>query len=395
MKPTVLVFESGTPGDTGAERKVLGLTLRDRLEKSCIRDGAVEVHPLHRIDHVIPGPVVLVPSTLVGDNTALKALLDEDREPGLVRAGASVVARFDSKAAIPAEALASPAEWLEAHASEAIEGPGFLRDIARPRDVRDAENALLQALRKPVDGLISRTINRPVSLETTRWLARTPVTPNQWTIVCAVIGVVGAVVMAQGGWLLMTFGAFLVHLSSVWDGCDGELARVKFKSSKVGEWLDTIADDIVNSGMTLGLGFGVAATTGNDVYATIGLVAFGLYAAYTAVIYHQLVTRLRSGFALDFEWWFEEGNDQKNIISERMGAMDVLKLMVRRDFFVFLYFALTAVALPAVALWLAFTGAVVVFTLGALQTVMTTPWAIARRTRKAARLSASVFTNLD
>ena len=54
-------------------------------------------------------------------------------------------------------------------------------------------------------------------------------------------------------------GSLLVQLQSILDGCDGEIARLKFKSSKVGEWLDNILDDQVNVGYGIGLGFAAPA----------------------------------------------------------------------------------------------------------------------------------------
>jgi len=346
------------------------MTLRERLAKSCMRDGAVEVRSIELHDEVMPGPVLLVPSTLVATQAALRSLLDEDARPQVRVAGKSFVARFSDVASIPAEALADPEGFLAARGRSVVRGPGTLLTVTDKATAREAENALLQSLRKSVDGLISRTINRPMSLATTRYLARTTITPNQWTVVTAILGVLGAVVMAQGGYLLLTLGALMVHLSSVLDGCDGELARIKFKSSKIGEWLDTIADDVVNSSMILGLGFGITASTGSQFYATLSIIGWSLYIAYTAVVYHHLITRARTGYALDFKWWFEEGNSQANTMSGKLTALDIVKLMLRRDFFVFAFFVLTAVTLPQVALWLAFIGAVITFVLGSMQAVI-------------------------
>ena len=74
------------------------------------------------------------------------------------------------------------------------------------------------------------------------------------------------------------------------------LARSASTSSKRA----TIADDIVNSSLILGLGFGLCATTGSAAWATLSLVGVGLYATYTSVIYHHLITQARSGYALGF-----------------------------------------------------------------------------------------------
>ncbi len=47
-------------------------------------------------------------------------------------------------------------------------------------------------------------------------------------------------------WLQGALGGFLMQLCSIYDGCDGEIARVKFQYYHLGDWLDTIFDDITN-----------------------------------------------------------------------------------------------------------------------------------------------------
>ena len=52
-------------------------------------------------------------------------------------------------------------------------------------------------------------------------------------------------------------GWLLEHTQSVLDGCDGELARVRFQQSKLGAWLDTFVDDVLNVLMTASAGIGL------------------------------------------------------------------------------------------------------------------------------------------
>ena len=44
----------------------------------------------------------------------------------------------------------------------------------------------------------------------------------------------------------MVAGFACQHLQSILDGCDGELARVRLQQSKLGAWLDTFVDDVLN-----------------------------------------------------------------------------------------------------------------------------------------------------
>ncbi|HWJ55974.1 MAG TPA: CDP-alcohol phosphatidyltransferase family protein, partial [Vicinamibacterales bacterium] len=131
--------------------------------------------------------------------------------------------------------------------------------LFRVVDARErAERELIRRLRKPVDGIVSRTINRRVSLAITSRLIHTNVTPNQMTVVANVIGALGVFFVWQGSWAALALGAFLVQMQSILDGCDGEIARLKFAGSKMGEWLDNVLDDGVN--VAYGLALGVAST---------------------------------------------------------------------------------------------------------------------------------------
>ena len=55
----------------------------------------------------------------------------------------------------------------------------------------------------------------------------------------------------------MVAGFACQQIQSVLDGCDGELARVRFQQSKLGAWLDTFVDDVLNVLITVAVGIGL------------------------------------------------------------------------------------------------------------------------------------------
>ncbi|HIA03205.1 MAG TPA: CDP-alcohol phosphatidyltransferase family protein [Myxococcales bacterium] len=361
----VLLYD---PKGARYQRNLLGLTVQDRLERSLLRDGAGSVQHISAHSFV-NGPVLLVPSTLVGTSQSLKALV-HGRGCAKFEIGGAPVLRLDSMHSIPTNALNDLESWIQDGPFPVATVDGELINITNKATAKEATTFLLRSLRKAEDGLISRSLNRPMSLFTTRILAQTPITPNQWTVFTAILGVIGCLVMAQGGFWALTLGAFLIHMSSVFDGCDGELARLKFQYSKVGEWLDTICDDIVNSSLMLGLGLGIAATTGQEFYATMGITAVILNLSHAVVVYYYLYTQTGTGYALDFKWWFESETNNAKGLSENSGLLSTLMMMVRRDFFVFAFFVLCALNVPQIALWLGFIGALGMFTLSTVQTLI-------------------------
>ena len=101
------------------------------------------------------------------------------------------------------------------------------------------------------DGYISTYLNRPISTRLSVWLATTPITPNQITLVSFLVSLIGAAFLALGNFVAMVLGALLVQLASIVDGCDGEVARLKHLASARGAWLDTILDRYSDMAVTL------------------------------------------------------------------------------------------------------------------------------------------------
>src|SRR5262249_18692653 len=128
--------------------------------------------------------------------------------------------------------------------------------LAAPRDVRGAERWLLRSLVKANEGFMSRHFERRVSLALTRWLCRTRVTPNTMTLVSVGIGLAGAACFLSSEHAYQIAGALLFLIHSILDGCDGELARLKFLESRVGAVLDICGDNLVHTAVFLSMAIG-------------------------------------------------------------------------------------------------------------------------------------------
>ena len=133
--------------------------------------------------------------------------------------------------------------------------------VAGPEDIPAAERYLLGALVKDTDGFMARHVDRRISLQISRRLAPTGITPTQVTIISMVIGLLGASLFLSAHWFWQTAGALLFLLHSIVDGCDGELARLKFQESKLGGLLDFWGDNIVHVAIFACLALGWASST--------------------------------------------------------------------------------------------------------------------------------------
>ncbi len=126
----------------------------------------------------------------------------------------------------------------------------------------------------PKDGLISRYLNRPVSRPISRWLTRTPVTPNQVSVVsfAAALGSVG--LFMSGNNIL---AGLAIQASSIIDGVDGDLARLKSMATKFGGFFDAVLDRYADAAIFTGLAYWSYTFEGRGPAELIG--AAGLIAA--------------------------------------------------------------------------------------------------------------------
>jgi CDP-L-myo-inositol myo-inositolphosphotransferase len=161
-------------------------------------------------------------------------------------------------------------------------------DIDTPEAWQEARHHLLSSLRgKGEDGLVSRLVNRPISIRFSTWLSTTPITPNQITVGGFSMCLVGAVLLAMGVTALTIAGGLVVQASSILDGCDGEIARLKHWSTRRGAWLDTILDRYADLGVTLAITLSFARTHADPLVWLGGMLALAgfILASYTTKEY--------------------------------------------------------------------------------------------------------------
>src|ERR1700690_1985640 len=126
---------------------------------------------------------------------------------------------------------------------------------------------------KDTDGFFAKHFDRKISGAISRLLLKTPVTPNQVTLFVTILGIGAGWLMSRSGNVSKIEGAFLFLLTSILDGCDGEIARAKKMTSKLGGWLDLWGDNVVHVAVFYGLGLGLSQDTGMSFYVTLGEVA--------------------------------------------------------------------------------------------------------------------------
>ena len=110
-------------------------------------------------------------------------------------------------------------------------------------------------LTKSSDGPVSALINRRVSRVISAPLAKAGVSPNHATLLSGVIGAGSAASYAFQVWWL---GGLLLQLSSIFGGVDGEIARRTGRTSRYGDFLDTMVDRAVEYGAIVAIAAGLS-----------------------------------------------------------------------------------------------------------------------------------------
>jgi len=247
------------------------------------------------------GAGTVVSTALLSDARELPVPLDAVRDvpagpdyriSGVLRLPAALASTPESVAALLAErrdrltALPSGEDVSEGLARLALR-------IVSPEDLPSAEAAIRRSSYKNTDAKIARW-NRTMSLPVSIALMPTPLTANQLSVMLVAIGLYAAWLFSTGHYLAGVVGAFLSLAASVLDGCDGEIARLKYQESALGCWIETVGDYSYYIAIFIGLTIGAVRRTGWEAFYWVGGVAMaGTFLTIALLIY--LRSRITAG----------------------------------------------------------------------------------------------------
>jgi phosphatidylglycerophosphate synthase len=307
----VLVIVPPGPGAgavPGPDTVIAGVSLRRRLVLGAARAGLDDVRVVGSSGgspgHVPAGlsRVILLPANVIPQPSWLRRLVEMPLAPDTLwvdSAGTAVVETERTADVLEATGAAGAAAELVAALRNSF---GKLDGELDPRgrfvlesvdDLPAAEQWLLRSLIKDSEGVMSRHVERRISLAVTRRLVPTGVTPNRMTVVSLGIGLTGAPFFLSGEPTFQLIGACLFLLHSILDGCDGELARLKFLESRLGAALDFWGDNVVHLAVftCMAIGWSLRVGAGWPLMLGTAACASTLLAA-TVLAPHQMTTTL-------------------------------------------------------------------------------------------------------
>ncbi len=283
-------------GAPGPEIPIAGLTVQRRIELAARRAGLHLGPP----PPVAPGSawrIVILAANVIPQPAWLRELRDLPFQAGRLAVDGAEVAVIDVKtpeavldvlarSGSVAEATAALRGVLEPAPLAADPNGRFV--VTGPAGVRAAERWLLRHLIKPSEGFMSRHFERRISLGLTRHLCRTSITPNAMTLISVGLGLAGAPFFLSPEPAHQLTGALLFLAHSILDGCDGELARLKFLESPYGAVLDFWGDNLVHAAVFGCIAVGWSRATGSAWPLLLGAFVIAMTAGAAATVFGRL-----------------------------------------------------------------------------------------------------------
>ena len=280
---------------------------------------------------------------VVGGLTALERRIREVARQGATHAViAAAPVEFARTLPIPVEFVAvgsSPPDGAQRERADVIAGIELGDEAARAR----AEWALIRRMNKSFEGPVDALINWRISMRITRLLARRSlaVTPNHVTICAILVGLAASLVASRAGHAMFALGGVLLQCNSILDSCDGELARLRYQYSKLGQWLDNLSDDVVDNLFLVAVGAGMGG-----VWGWLGAAAAAGRLVVAVTTYLDVYRRTGTGDVFAFRWWFETDKATADDVYDPTSPITWLRSFGRRDTYVFVWMIMLVVGFP-------------------------------------------------
>ena len=316
--------------DPKASVRIAGLSVRERALRVARRVGATHIEVIDsaaqraelsawragrttpllviRADQLVHTPLVapLVEAMRAGTGDRLLVAAGPDQAyAGALLAVGEVAAEVIAELTRGGDTNA----FVAGHASTPIQhGEVACHAVGTAEERAGAHQLLYRLLIKSQDNAISRYVFRPVSRRLTRLLVHTPITPNMLSLTVGLMVAVACVLTATADMHLVILGAAIQASSGYIDCCDGEIARLKLMSSRLGAWLDTIVDEFSTLAYMTAIGWHCHLVWGHPGFdlwlagVVVGLVTYG---CTIYCIYYNIIVAVGSANSQDYVGTFE------------------------------------------------------------------------------------------
>ncbi len=199
---------------------------------------------------------------------------------GSMQAVSALVAAFQDKPEGPPSNLLREKAYIPLNAEI-----NAVREVSDVKGLKAAQKMLFRQDVKLSDGIVSRYINRPISRLISQILIQTQLSPTLITWWAFGLGLAAVYFTQKGSYISFILGAVFMQINSIADGVDGEIARLKFKESSSGEWLDRILDKIVMVGFYAAIVIGHSKSNPGLVFLLIGSLTVAFFIIGFTLLY--------------------------------------------------------------------------------------------------------------
>lgn len=277
--PTLIFYDEHTGG-----LKIAALTLLDRLVVAVHRAGVSSITVVARND-----PLELKRAAALGVPVRIVAESPSREIATLVASASVLVQTADVKALLEQGGRLATADGTPLSIGVLPPGnddwemaldrlptrvaQGVAERVPDNAAARAAEQLLWASLTSSTDGLVDKVFNRPGGRILSKLLIHTSISPNFVSLASIAIGLAAAWCFAVGSYQVAVIGALLFQLSAIVDCVDGDLARVLFKESPLGKWLDLAGDQVVHVAVFAAVAIGLARSGESPFALWLGVSA--------------------------------------------------------------------------------------------------------------------------
>ncbi len=296
--PGVIFFEPAI-----GEIRVAALTLLDRLVIAFHRAGCEPITlvgegtvPFLKRAQALGIKVKVCPTARVGGESTLVAFSELVVKPADVRRVIEQGGRLASRAGecLP---LGVVCGWTGERKGSfdglpVVRAEGVAERVTDRSTAVRAEKLLWDSLTSDTDGFVDLYFNRPVGRRLSKVLIHTPITPNQVSLASMIIGLLSAYCFSQGNHGLGVIGSILLQISAMVDCIDGDIARMVFKETRIGKWLDISADQIVHVAVFAAIAMGAGGGhLGSEAWVLGGSLVLGTAISFAVVLRGMLAPK--------------------------------------------------------------------------------------------------------
>jgi hypothetical protein len=171
---------------------------------------------------------------------------------------------------------------------------------------------------------------RPVAYQLVRIALPTPLSANGMTVMSILTGLAGASLLRYPHQTQLVVGTLLLLLYAILDCADGQLARARGTSSRLGRILDGMSDYIVGAacGVTIAIHLQITEAFGGTLLAVLGLGSVVLQGTLFDYFKNRYLSRSNAAY--------REGDDLEETETEIAAGGPALEVLLYRIYALFL-----------------------------------------------------------